>query len=306
MLMLKGMMNMELVYKNTRVRILSSDISKLKVDALVIPATIGLTTDDKIKNLLAHDKRRRRPALFYASVAREDFNSDENIVRKAYASVLACAAKARCKSLAFVHPDWDKIRFPLKATAKIMAQEVLKHIRQEAIVLPDIIFAISKKSEQGRWQKIVFSYMNYIIHKLSQGPFSTVDIIIESADMGIVLIERSNPPFGWALPGGFVDYGESLEKAALREAKEETNLDVFDLKQFHVYSQPGRDPRFHTIATVFSAKAKGAIKARSDAQDIGIFYFAQIKKMKLAFDHNQVIEDYFNLCKQKHNYPVFR
>ena len=92
-----------------------------------------------------------------------------------------------------------------------------------------------------------------------QTPLLTVDIIIRYQD-GIVLIERKNPPPGWALPGGFVDVGESLEEAAIREAKEETSLDVTLVEQFHAYSKPGRDPRFHTVTMVFIADGKGTLK----------------------------------------------
>ena len=88
-------------------------------------------------------------------------------------------------------------------------------------------------------------------------PYSTVDMIIEMENGGIILIKRKNPPFGWALPGGFVDYGESLEEAAVREAREETSLEITLTTQFHTYSNPKRDPRRHTITTVFVAKAKG-------------------------------------------------
>src|SRR5439155_23082508 len=89
------------------------------------------------------------------------------------------------------------------------------------------------------------------------GPLLTVDIIIEVPG-GIVLIERKNPPHGWALPGGFVDYGESIERAAVREAKEETSLDVLLVEQFYTYSTPGRDPRHHTVSTVFVPSADAA------------------------------------------------
>ncbi len=90
-----------------------------------------------------------------------------------------------------------------------------------------------------------------------QNPVPTVDIIIELESRGIVLIKRKNPPYGWAIPGGFVDYGESLEEAAVREAREETNLDVELIRQFHTYSDPKRDPRHHTITTAYIAKGKG-------------------------------------------------
>ncbi len=89
-----------------------------------------------------------------------------------------------------------------------------------------------------------------------RNPLLTVDIIIE-IDGKIVLIERKNPPHGWALPGGFVDYGESIESAAVREAAEETSLVVNLIEQFYTYSDPHRDPRHHTVSTVFIATAQG-------------------------------------------------
>ncbi|MFA5063546.1 MAG: NUDIX hydrolase [Candidatus Omnitrophota bacterium] len=126
---------------------------------------------------------------------------------------------------------------------------------------------------------------------MQNGPFSTVDAIIE-INGGIVLIERKNPPFGWALPGGFVDYGESLEKAVVREAKEETGLDIKGIKQFHTYSDPGRDPRFHTIGTVYIAQAEGKPEAGDDAGDLKIVKLSEIKDLNLAFDHGKILTDY--------------
>lgn len=128
-----------------------------------------------------------------------------------------------------------------------------------------------------------------------RNPFPTVDIIIEirreDGRTGIVLIERKYPPFGWALPGGFVEYGESLEEAAVREAKEETSLDVRLVEQFHTYSEPGRDPRFHTISTVFVATAQGEPRARDDARNVGIFT-EEDRPRPLAFDHERILADY--------------
>ena len=124
-----------------------------------------------------------------------------------------------------------------------------------------------------------------------KNPIPTVDIIIEVGN-GIVLVERKNPPLGWALPGGFVDYGESLEKAAVREAKEETGLDVELVRQFHAYSDPDRDPRHHTITVVFIARAKGTPKGGDDAKTAKVFSKENIPFDRLVFDHARIIRDY--------------
>ncbi len=125
-----------------------------------------------------------------------------------------------------------------------------------------------------------------------KNPIPTVDTIIEIESKGIVLIKRKNPPYGWALPGGFVDYGESLEEAAVREAKEETDLDVKLIEQFHTYSNPNRDPRHHTISTIYLAKANGIPKAKDDAIEIGIFDESNLPDA-IAFDHRSILKDYF-------------
>ena len=124
-------------------------------------------------------------------------------------------------------------------------------------------------------------------------PLLTVDIIIEVADRGIVLIERKNPPHGWALPGGFVDYGEHLEKAALREAKEETSLDVQLIEQFYTYSDPRRDPRHHTVATVFIGKATGDPIGADDAKRADLFTENNLPA-PIVFDHSEILKDYFH------------
>jgi ADP-ribose pyrophosphatase YjhB (NUDIX family) len=109
---------------------------------------------------------------------------------------------------------------------------------------------------------------------------------------GIILIKRKNPPEGWALPGGFVDYGETLEDAAVREAKEETGLDVRLIRQFHSYSAPDRDPRQHTISTVFLAEASGKASAGDDASDVMVINKDKLPDT-LAFDHRHILNDYF-------------
>lgn len=131
-----------------------------------------------------------------------------------------------------------------------------------------------------------------LMPKEYKNPKPTVDIIIELEGKGIILIERKNPPAGWAIPGGFVDYGESLEEAAIREAKEETSLDIRLKCQMHAYSDPKRDPRFHTVTMVFAADAEGLPEAKDDAKNIGVFTENNLPG-PLAFDHAQVLKDYF-------------
>ena len=127
-------------------------------------------------------------------------------------------------------------------------------------------------------------------------PLVTVDIIIEVEDGRIVLIERKNPPHGWAIPGGFVDYGESLETAATREAREETALDVELHEQFYSYSDPRRDPRFHTVSTVFIASARGQPEGRDDAKRAELFHENALPA-PIVFDHLQILRDYFHYKK---------
>ncbi len=131
--------------------------------------------------------------------------------------------------------------------------------------------------------------MNY------RNPAPTVDIIIELVDLPhrpIILIERNNIPYGWAIPGGFIDYGESAETAAIREAKEEVSLDVELVEQLQVYSDPSRDARKHTIAIAFIATAKGKPIAADDAKNVGIFHQWEIPD-NLCFDHSRILQDYW-------------
>ncbi len=128
-----------------------------------------------------------------------------------------------------------------------------------------------------------------------RNPAPTVDIIIELVDRPhrpIVLIERHNSPLGWAIPGGFVDYGESVEVAARREAQEETGLQVELIEQFLVYSDPSRDRRQHTLSIVFLATGRGELNAGDDAKSVGIFEFWCVPG-NLCFDHDRILRDYW-------------
>ena len=120
-------------------------------------------------------------------------------------------------------------------------------------------------------------------------PVPTVDVIIRVGG-GFVLVKRKNPPLGWALPGGFVDAGETLEAAAAREALEETGLAVRLERQFHTYSDPARDPRRHTLSTVFLADAEGEPRGGDDAAEARVFPLDALPE--LVFDHAQIVADY--------------
>ena len=126
--------------------------------------------------------------------------------------------------------------------------------------------------------------------KAYRNPVPTVDIIIEVGDR-IVLIERKNPPLGMAIPGGFVDYGESIEAAAVREALEETGLEVEIRYLLGCYSDPSRDQRLHTISSVFVAKAQGRPVAGDDAKDV-VLVDPENVGFRLCFDHERIIGDY--------------
>lgn len=127
-------------------------------------------------------------------------------------------------------------------------------------------------------------------------PYLTTDGIIELYEgdrfKGIVLIERRNKPKGLALPGGFVDVGESVEDALKREMQEETNLDVQIVSLLGVYSDPKRDPRFHTASVVFVVKAHGQPKGGDDAKDAKLYALEEIPMDQLVFDHSEILKDY--------------
>ena len=132
-----------------------------------------------------------------------------------------------------------------------------------------------------------------------QTPFVAVDGIIQLFDthnnfQGIIFIERKNPPFGIALPGGFVDIGESCEDALVREMQEEVTLDVKIESLLGVYSAPTRDERFHTVSAVYICKATGTPKAADDAKAIYIYNIEDIPLHTLVFDHAQILKDFIN------------
>ena len=220
------------------------------------------------------------------------FKTNEEIIRKAAYNSLKLAQDHNIFSIAFCALGCGVGKFSYNAASKIMAQEVFRYACQvKNPSLKRIEFVLFSQGSYDIFKKNVIEYLDYMMHKLILGPYVTVDGVVKYKD-SIVLIKRRNPPSGWALPGGFVDYGESVESAVVREIKEETNLDFKNISLFKVCSDPSRDPRFHTVSIVFIGWGKGELCAADDAEGAGIFTRDNLPD-KIAFDHRTVIEEYF-------------
>lgn len=133
-------------------------------------------------------------------------------------------------------------------------------------------------------------------------PALAVDCIILVGDR-VVLVERRNPPPGWAIPGGFVDEGETLEQAVRREMMEETGLELDELEQFHAYSDPRRDPRRHCVSVIFSAVGRGKLRAGDDAARCRLVDPRAVDPSELAFDHAQVLRDFVDGRYGRRRFP---
>jgi 8-oxo-dGTP diphosphatase len=265
------------------IKIIQGEIFEVKVEALVNPADGELVMSED-RQAVRERKKKFCPL-------------DEDQVRSGCRRVLEEASEKKISSLALPALGCGTGAFSAVASAKIMAQEVLRHIRETSTSLKEIIFCLDNRADYEIFEKNSLGYLDYIVNKLKT-PFLTVDAIIE-LEAGIVIIKRSNPPFGYALPGGFVDYGESLEQAVTREAREETGLEITNLRQFHTYSDPKRDPRFHTVGTVFVCQAKGEPRAGDDAAEAKVLSLAEIKGLDFAFDHRMILLDYISSLKNK-------
>lgn len=217
--------------------------------------------------------------------------TNEATVRAWYADMLSHDSVKSMTSVKLSAAGCSNDGFPPVACAKIVAQEILRAAREGRGDLKEIEVCLDTEEMFQVFDKHVYGYLSHMTQELGMGPYVTVDVIIE-VDGGIILIERTNPPFGWALPGGFVDNGESLETAVRREAKEEVNLILSDLKQFHTYSEPARDPRFHTVSTVFTAWGLGRPMAGDDAKAYKVVPFAELRKIQYAFDHAKIVGDF--------------
>jgi 8-oxo-dGTP diphosphatase len=219
--------------------------------------------------------------------------ADEPAVRAAYRRALEEAERHAHREVSLRALGVAADGLSVTASGKIMAQEAIRFARSDPAHVRRVACAPHDRAGFEPFRKAVEGYVRHFLEVLAWGPLVTVDAVIEVPD-GIVLVERSNPPFGFALPGGFVDYGESLEEAVRREASEETGLELSDLAQFHTYSDPSRDPRFHTVSTVFTARSAGAPRAGDDAAAVHVVKADEVPGLAFAFDHGKVLADWLS------------
>jgi O-acetyl-ADP-ribose deacetylase (regulator of RNase III)/ADP-ribose pyrophosphatase YjhB (NUDIX family) len=317
--------------KGCAVNVVQADITTLQVDAIVNAANntlvmgggVAAAIKKKGGKVIEAEAVKQGPIAIGQAIATSagslpcahvihtvtmgmDFQTDEHKVRLSCRNALRVAEEIGAASVAFPALGCGTGGFPYLAAAKIMAQETLRHLRENKSRLKEIIFCLYDAQAYETFRKGALGYLEHVTTALGDGPYITVDAIIEvavpgeNAQEGIVIIQRSNPPFGWALPGGFVDYGESLEEAVKREMKEETGLALTELRQFHTYSEPGRDPRFHTVACVFVAKGEGTPKAGDDASGLKVISLSEIAGLEFAFDHKKILTDYLAYKKGAH------
>jgi len=301
---------------NATINVVKDDITEIVVDAVVNPANTELKMEEGLAGIIKkkggeqieEEAKQQGPVdiggavwtnagqlrssyIIHAAVMDAVRETNQDYIRQAVKSVLKCADELKLRSIAFPALGCGIGEFPETGSAKIMVQEIMRFFKEGTRNLSQITFCLYDNETFGTFNNTVRSYIRHIQETLGPGPYITVDIIIELNE-GVIVIERSNPPYGWALPGGFVNYGESLEQAAIREAKEETDMDVINLRQFHTYSQPDRDPRFHTISTVFIAKGKGIPQSGDDAKDLKIVRYEELSELEYAFDHMEIIKEY--------------
>ncbi len=304
--------------KNAELKIVKGDITELSCDAIVNAANNELVMGGGVAGVIrkkggqdieeeavkkgpiavgesvwTRAGRLKSKYIIHAATMAMDFKTDEGKIRQSCASALCVANELKLTSIAFPALGCGVGHFPLTAAAKIMTQEVIKILRRPTS-LKEISFCLYDEEAFQVFDKQVNGYVNHFLNDLAFGPYSTVDVVIELPE-GIIVIERSNPPYGFALPGGFVDYGETLEAAVRREAQEETNMELLNLRQFHTYSDPNRDPRFHTIGTVFVAQGQGKPRAGDDAKGLKIVPYEDLLNLDYTFDHKKIIEDYLKL-----------
>jgi O-acetyl-ADP-ribose deacetylase len=300
---------------DTKIDLTKGDLTEVEADAVVNPANTklvmggglaaaikkkgGQSIEDQAKRkgpiregeaVITGAGKLKAKFVIHAATMALDFKTDQKIIRKATRSALEKTKEEAIKSIALPALGCGVGGFRKDEAAKIMLEEVMTYA-QKSKNLDKVLFVLYDDQTYRVFKKIIEERFKVIKRKIEDHPIPTVDIIINKSEK-IILIKRENPPFGWAIPGGFIEIGETVEEAAEREAKEETGVKVKNLKQFRVYSDPNRDPRFHAISCVFTAETDDEAKASSDAKEARFFKQDKLPE-KIVFDHKKIIDDYF-------------
>ncbi|MGE0268829.1 MAG: NUDIX domain-containing protein [Candidatus Omnitrophota bacterium] len=237
------------------------------------------------------------PDATVAPMGTDELVTAQEPFRQRIAAVLKRAAERAEETFEMSGQDNRYPHFPVIGASKIAAQETYRILKEGTCPLKKIIINLQGNKILSLYRDTFEGYIRHLERDLGEEPYYTVDLIIE-LPQGIVLIERSNPPFGWAFPGGFIDPGEEPKQAAVREAKEETNLDLEDVTEFKTYGQPGRDPRFQTESTVFIARGIGTPLFGDDAKGLKVIPYSELLNFKYAFDHKKIMADYLQLKRR--------
>ncbi len=284
-----------LFIQDTEIEIIDGDGEGIAADAVALESV----EEGEVwtgHGIIVQDGANGHHYTIMAGLSFEGTLADAERLRKGYADVLRKSAELGVRRLILIPFGYERGVLPAITSAKILAQELLRFIRFGEHRLEKIHVCVTDGEHFEIFKQNLIGYIVHVQDTLGMGPYVTVDAIIERPE-GIVIIERSNPPYGWALPGGFVDYGESLEQAVAREVLEETCLQFVDFRQMKTYSDPSRDPRFHTISTVFVGRGEGNPQAADDAKNLRVIARDELLSGEYAFDHKKVIEEYLERLK---------
>ncbi|MFP4472951.1 MAG: NUDIX domain-containing protein [Candidatus Omnitrophota bacterium] len=276
---------------DVEIEIVQGDGENIPADAVALESLENFEVPRSERLVVSGNSRGAQHYTIMADFSFDGTLKDAEKIRSGYKDVLRKTAELKVRRLVLIPFGYQTGVITPSASAKVLAQELLRFIRFGRHCLESVSICVTDEEHFDDFEKNIIGYLLHVQDTLGMGPYVTVDAIVERPE-GIIIIERSNPPYGWALPGGFVDYGESLETAVVREVKEETGLDFQDIVQLKTFSDPCRDPRFHTVSTAFVGRGDGKPQAMDDAKDLRVVSYDDLLKGEYAFDHKKIIALY--------------